>query len=323
MENSVNFLLAVPDGLRRGDAKIRMAGTSEQPLTCLIDFAEAFGIECPRSLTKALKDWDPDCVDTINAIDSMGRMRETTFVTEGALYYIVMNSRKDWAVKWQKWLLNEVMPSIRKYGCYPAPVVSEDPGIARMEEVKRIATQMVAVCDQQIATRRRVLEVEEEQRRLQLEVARGKCKQDQLEAKQEQLGAAQQQLGAKIGDLEKRQQEITPIPPSEVGRQEDCAAIALLIKNAGRRLIRQKEMETGVPLSEDSQRDVYQTLRMRLYAEFRERHGLDLVARCRNHNKDSKKEISIIEYVRRFCPEVIPGLYAEAHHLYGQRYEEV
>ena len=52
--------------------------------------------------------------------------RGETFLTEMGLYKLILKSRKPEAEKFQDWVCNEVLPSIRKHGMYATPQTIED-----------------------------------------------------------------------------------------------------------------------------------------------------------------------------------------------------
>ena len=52
--------------------------------------------------------------------DALGRMQNTLFVNEDGLYDVILESRKESAKKFRKWVTSEVLPSIRKNGGYIA-----------------------------------------------------------------------------------------------------------------------------------------------------------------------------------------------------------
>jgi prophage antirepressor-like protein len=54
-------------------------------------------------------------------LSSGGQMRELTFINEGNLYRLIVKSRKPEAEKFEIWLMEEVLPAIRKTGRYIAP----------------------------------------------------------------------------------------------------------------------------------------------------------------------------------------------------------
>lgn len=52
--------------------------------------------------------------------DSLGREQQATFINEDALYDVIFDSRKPEAKQFRKWVVSEVLPSIRKTGGYVA-----------------------------------------------------------------------------------------------------------------------------------------------------------------------------------------------------------
>ncbi|MCI2253430.1 phage antirepressor KilAC domain-containing protein [Domibacillus sp. PGB-M46] len=56
---------------------------------------------------------------------NLGRQGEVNVVNEYGLYSLVMASRKSEAKKFKRWILHEVIPSIRKHGAYMADDVLE------------------------------------------------------------------------------------------------------------------------------------------------------------------------------------------------------
>ena len=50
-------------------------------------------------------------------------LKEVNIVNEPGLYHLIFQSRKPNAVKFQRWVYHEVLPSIRKYGYYAVPSI--------------------------------------------------------------------------------------------------------------------------------------------------------------------------------------------------------
>lgn len=98
--------------------QIRTAGTSEEPLFCLMDVCKALNIANPRVVAQRLED------DELRKLDLRGRQGKTTFVTESGLYSVVLRSDKPEAKKFRKWITSEVLPSIRKTGRYETETTS-------------------------------------------------------------------------------------------------------------------------------------------------------------------------------------------------------
>ena len=55
---------------------------------------------------------------TVVSNDTIGRAQKFTIVSESGLYMLIMSSRKKKAADFQRWVTNEVLPSIRKNGGY-------------------------------------------------------------------------------------------------------------------------------------------------------------------------------------------------------------
>lgn len=73
--------------------------------------------------------------DTVNALkqhcrgvvkhhltDSLGRNQEASFITEGDLYRLIMKSKLPSAEKFESWVMDEVIPTIRRTGSYQKPM---------------------------------------------------------------------------------------------------------------------------------------------------------------------------------------------------------
>ena len=76
-----------------------------------------------------------DGLHIMKVIDSLVREQNATFVNEGNLYKIIMNSRKQEAEDFQRWICNEVIPMIRRTGAYMTPEtflqLQQDPNFVR------------------------------------------------------------------------------------------------------------------------------------------------------------------------------------------------
>lgn len=98
--------------------QVRTAGTSENPLFCLLDVCKALELrqgDVVRRLTDGV-------VSTQPITDSLGRTQMANFVNEDGLYDVILDSRKSEAKAFRKWITSEVLPSIRKTGQYSAQV---------------------------------------------------------------------------------------------------------------------------------------------------------------------------------------------------------
>lgn len=73
----------------------------------------------------AVSQLDEDERGGVGITDSIGRQQHVTTVSESGLYSLVFRSRKPEAKRFRKWVTSEVLPALRKSGCYsigaPAP----------------------------------------------------------------------------------------------------------------------------------------------------------------------------------------------------------
>lgn len=80
------------------------------------DSAKALGYTNPN---KAINDHcKKDGVTIREVIDSMGRTQHMNFITEGNLYRLISKSQLPGAEKFESWVFDEILPSIRKHGAY-------------------------------------------------------------------------------------------------------------------------------------------------------------------------------------------------------------
>lgn len=87
------------------------------------DCAKLLGYSNPYgAITKHCKSCSKRAVD-----DAAGKKQEINFITEGDLYRLIVRSRLPSAEKFEKWLFEEVLPSIRRTGGYRISLVHDMP----------------------------------------------------------------------------------------------------------------------------------------------------------------------------------------------------
>lgn len=91
---------------------------SGEPMFCLADVCKALGLTNPTMVKQSLKQ---DALSSNEVMDSLGRKQQATFINESNLYKCIFQSRKPDAEKFQDWVTEEVLPSIRKHGAYLTP----------------------------------------------------------------------------------------------------------------------------------------------------------------------------------------------------------
>ncbi len=84
---------------------------------CVTDVGRMLGLKDPQRRTKNLPQKGVRLEPTL----TKGGKQETLFVNESCLYRLIFQSKKDSAVKFQDWIFEEVIPSIRKTGEYKIP----------------------------------------------------------------------------------------------------------------------------------------------------------------------------------------------------------
>ncbi len=105
---------------------VRVIRQGDSLLWCGVDCCKVLEVENARH---ALSRLDADEKLTV-AISDGQRPTRANFVTEPGLYKLVMQSRKPVAKEFQRWVTHDVLPSIRKNGCYFAGCAPEFQGMA-------------------------------------------------------------------------------------------------------------------------------------------------------------------------------------------------
>lgn len=89
-------------------------GGDGEPRWVLADVCRACGIDNSRNVSARLDDDQKGVV----TMDTLGGAQKITVVTESGLYDVILDSRKQEAKRFRKWVTGEVLPSIRKHGAY-------------------------------------------------------------------------------------------------------------------------------------------------------------------------------------------------------------
>ena len=92
-------------------------------LFCLNDVCKALDIANPRNTVQRLNQKGVHSIDT----PTQGGLQLINFIDEPNLYRCIFQSRKKEAEKFQDWIFEDVLPSIRKTGGYVATQESDTP----------------------------------------------------------------------------------------------------------------------------------------------------------------------------------------------------
>ena len=101
--------------------KVRTLEEGENILFCASDVAKALGYKNP---TEAIQDHCKRVVERCTS-DLLGRRQTMKFVPEGDIYRLTASSKLPGAEKFESWVFDEVLPSIRKHGAYMTPETLE------------------------------------------------------------------------------------------------------------------------------------------------------------------------------------------------------
>lgn len=99
---------------------VRTIIESNQVLFCGADVAKALGYSNPN---KAIND---HCrAITKRSTPISGRIQDVNFIPEGDVYRLIVSSKLPSAERFESWVFDEVLPSIRKYGAFMTPEALE------------------------------------------------------------------------------------------------------------------------------------------------------------------------------------------------------
>jgi prophage antirepressor-like protein len=93
---------------------VRFVGTVDKPEWVAQDVCKVLEIKNVSDAIERLDDYQKGIVTT----DTLGGKQEMLTVTEAGLYALIFTSRKASAKRFQRWVFEEVLPSIRKTGTY-------------------------------------------------------------------------------------------------------------------------------------------------------------------------------------------------------------
>lgn len=90
---------------------------------CLADICEILGLQNPTHATNAIKTEFELPTLNVASFDSGYGVKEFTMITEPQLYFVLMRSDKPKAKPFRQWVINEVLPQIRKQGEIVLPIL--------------------------------------------------------------------------------------------------------------------------------------------------------------------------------------------------------
>ena len=103
-------------------AEVRAVTIDNEPWFVLKDVCVVLEIDNPRNVAARLDEYERG----VHRIDTLGGKQEMTVISESGLYSTILLSRKPEAKQFKRWIMQEVLPSIRKHGAYMTPAKLEE-----------------------------------------------------------------------------------------------------------------------------------------------------------------------------------------------------
>ena len=124
---------------------IRTAEENGKILFCGNDVAKALGYALPR---KAIID---HCKGVLKRnTPTNGGMQEMAFINEGDVYRLITHSKLPAAEKFERWVFDEVLPTIRRHGAYMTDKALEE-ALTSPDFLIKLATQLKDERDKRVA----------------------------------------------------------------------------------------------------------------------------------------------------------------------------
>lgn len=136
---------------------IRIVVDGEKYFFCGMDVARALGYKDTVNALKA--HCEEDGVAFYHLTDSLGREQKAKFISEGNLYRLIVHSKLPSAERFERWVFDEVLPSIRQHGAY---LTRE-----KLWEVATSPEALLKLCSDLLAEREKNAALREDNARLQ------------------------------------------------------------------------------------------------------------------------------------------------------------
>lgn len=103
-----------------GETEVRTIEKDGEPWWVLSDVCKVLELNSPHKVADRLEEDEKGR----NLIPTLGGEQEMTIINESGLYSVILRSDKPQAKPFRKWVTAEVLPSIRKNGCYSKQEIS-------------------------------------------------------------------------------------------------------------------------------------------------------------------------------------------------------
>ena len=107
--------------------EVRTVELDGRPYFAGTDVARALGYSEPhKAVARHCRD---DGMKRTPIVDGLGREQEAVFISEGNLYRLIVSSKLPSAERFERWVFDEVLPTIRRHGLYAIDDIIADPDL--------------------------------------------------------------------------------------------------------------------------------------------------------------------------------------------------
>lgn len=107
-----------------------------EPLFCLADVCEVLELTNPSSVAASIREEFELPKLNLGSFDTGYGEKDLIMLTEPQLYYVLMRSKAKKARPFRQWVVNEVLPAIRKQGYYALKENNKDTLLRKLEFLK-------------------------------------------------------------------------------------------------------------------------------------------------------------------------------------------
>lgn len=134
-----NELIKAFENENFGNIRVVLLGLDKKTHFVGKDVAECLGYkDTAKAIRQHCRGWVKYPV-----IDSRGRKQEVNIIPEGDLYRLITHSKLETAERFEAWVFDEVLPSIRKHGMYAVDELLDNPDLL-ISTAQRLKEEKIA-----------------------------------------------------------------------------------------------------------------------------------------------------------------------------------
>ncbi|EAI0686972.1 BRO family protein [Campylobacter upsaliensis] len=176
LANNNNFQI-----FQREEKKLRIIkNESGEPLFCLKDICDSLEIQNNADIKNAiLKEFEAPRLN-LAPFQTQGEIQHFTMITEPQLYFMLMRSDKPKAREFRQWVINEVLPSIRKNRAYRLEFGLNDKAfrlekeLDKMKKVSKLKDELIEAKNNLIKTQEKLIKTAKKNKFLKKEYSKEK-----------------------------------------------------------------------------------------------------------------------------------------------------